>query len=76
MTIEEELEVLTGKLIRGNITPIVYDLVKTSPYKLDKEHFWKELKAYASSESTTCSAVSDIHQVCDFESFLRGCKRL
>ena len=30
MTIVEELELLTGKLIRGDITPIVYDLIHSS----------------------------------------------
>ena len=27
-----ELEILTGKLIRGDLTPIVYELIKDSPY--------------------------------------------
>lgn len=30
-----ELEALTGKLIRGDLTPIVYELIKESPFKLD-----------------------------------------
>lgn len=30
--IKDELEYLTGKLYRGDITPIVYDLVKDSNY--------------------------------------------
>lgn len=30
-----ELEMLTGKLIRGDLTPVVYDLIKDSPFKDD-----------------------------------------
>ena len=30
-----ELEMLTGKLIRGDLTPVVYDLIKDSPFKGD-----------------------------------------
>lgn len=30
-----ELEILTGKLIRGDLTAIVYELVKDSPFKSD-----------------------------------------
>lgn len=30
-----ELEILTGKLIRGDITPMVYSLIKDSPFISD-----------------------------------------
>lgn len=30
-----ELEMLTGKLIRGDLTPVVYDLIKDSAFKTD-----------------------------------------
>lgn len=30
-----ELEMLTGKLIRGDLTPVVYDLIKDSAFKAD-----------------------------------------
>lgn len=33
--VHDELELLTGKLIQGDITPIVYELLKDSPYKED-----------------------------------------
>lgn len=35
MSLSTELEVLTGKLIRGDITPIVYELVKDSAFLSD-----------------------------------------
>lgn len=31
-TIRSELEILKGSLIRGDATPIVYDLIKDSPF--------------------------------------------
>ena len=34
-SITEDLEALTGMLIRGPITPVVYNLLKDSPYKED-----------------------------------------
>ncbi len=34
-TVRRELEFLTGKLIQGDITPIVYELLKDSCYKED-----------------------------------------
>ena len=34
-SIREDLESLTGMLIRGSITPLVYNLLKDSPYKED-----------------------------------------
>jgi hypothetical protein len=33
--IREDLESLTGKLIQGSLTPVVYELLKDSPYKED-----------------------------------------
>jgi hypothetical protein len=30
--LREDLECLTGKLIKGSLTPIIYDLLKDSPY--------------------------------------------
>lgn len=35
MSLLTELEVLTGKLIRGDITPIVYELIKDSAFVKD-----------------------------------------
>lgn len=33
--LRHEFEVLSGKLIRGDITPMVYELVKDSPFIMD-----------------------------------------
>lgn len=76
MTIHEELEILVGKLLRGNITPTVYDLIKSSPYKFTRDSFRKELKECAGNQQTTCSAVDISNRVSDFESFLGNCKRV
>lgn len=35
MSLLTELEVLTGKLIRGDMTPIVYELIKDSAFVKD-----------------------------------------
>lgn len=34
-SVNEDLEALTGMLIQGPITPIIYNLLKDSPYKED-----------------------------------------
>ena len=46
MSLANELEVLTGKLIRGDITPIVYELVKDSV-------FLSDIATYSTREVTT-----------------------
>lgn len=70
-----ELEVLTGKLIRGDITPIVYELIKDSPYVMDIfEHsavVIKEEDTGDSQESPSRHADNNGRSGPSFESWLR-----
>ena len=47
-SIEEELEILTGKIIRGDITPLMYSLIKDSIFLDD---FVKEYGDYLTEEN-------------------------
>lgn len=76
MDIREELEVLTGKLINGNITPIVYDIISKSPYCVNKDTLRKELKKCVSDERAITTAVGCGKRVVNFDSFLKGCERV
>ena len=77
MTVREELEVLTGKLIRGDITPIVYDILKSSGKKFDENTIMnilrKELPNVNDRTANTQSVLfSESKRVVDFSTYLSG----
>lgn len=51
-----EFEVLTGKLIRGDLTPIVYELIRESPYIDDIFEYSSVAKEEAQSDSEKSSS--------------------
>lgn len=81
MTITEELELLTGKLIRGDITPIVYDLIHSSGITysdtdidlMRKEMLHNDSK---STDNLTTSARLSRHSCVSVESLLANSKRV
>lgn len=71
----EDLELLTGKLIRGDITPIVYDMIKDSGYLelfvsdyLD--YMSDEEKKNVSEQNINNDSSEDTHRGFSFEEWL------
>jgi hypothetical protein len=69
---KEELEELTGKIYNGDLTPLVFDLLKESPYLdvLLHELTGKEITAKPEDEVQQPTAAPK------FEDWFKNCKRL
>ena len=76
MTVREELEMLTGKLIRGNITSTVYDVIKKSPLMNKEEELRKELAKDANSNGAGKASCNLSDGFDDFPAFLKKCQRV
>ena len=69
MTMLEELEILTGKLIRGDITPIVFDLINPSRKETLKDDIIELC-------NTSADGIRNNVSVIPFDSFIGQKKRV
>jgi hypothetical protein len=71
-----ELEVLTGKIYRGDLTPIVFDLIKSSNHlSAFKAHLCKENKN-ANNNNTVKTVQQESYDRPCFEKWFSQCERL
>lgn len=66
--IRDDLEILTHRIVRGDITPVVYDLIKESPF-IGDIYLGEELK-YADKECGSRTADDESFRGVDFKSWL------
>lgn len=73
----QELEVLTGKYLSGDITPIVYDLLKDTRYKSELISYLSEGKIVnVDNNKSNTTACEEDNLRPDFEKWFSGCEQL
>ena len=69
---KEEIEELTGKVFNGDLTPLIFDILKGSVFKEDLIEELTGEKFVVSKENE----VVEIEPVLDFEEWFNQCKQL
>ena len=73
----QELEVLTGKYLSGDITPIVYDLLKDTKYKSELISYLSEGKIVnVDNNKSNTTACEEDNLRPDLEKWFSGCEQL